>query len=237
MAKMVKMAQTADAPPPGIDFESLFRKSSVFDSPENMEKAGFKILRGKADKIFVATHKKARGYIFKKFGRHDVRSYADQVTQYRQRVDGARLLRDHITAHQIKRIVAPRKWMCPLPSRFDTRKGPSYIVIADYFDILDREESARAYKRIDKDKQQLTELCTILFTFGRLDFCPQNAPFDKTGRIVWVDTERVRLIRPKLRSHIRSYEKNIHRTLSGKSIRIAEEFMDSLVKHSGLKRR
>jgi len=223
---------TTDAPPSGIDLDKLFRKKSVFDSASDMEKAGFNVLRGKQDKIFVATHRGARRYIFKKFGRHDYRSYGEQIAQYQQRVEGARLLREHISAHQITRIVAPRKWLCALPSRFDTRKGPSYIVIADYFKILDREESADAYKRMGTD--QTKELCSILFTFGRLDFCPQNAPFDREGRIVWVDTERVRLLKPKLASHKRSYEKNIHRTLSGKPLRIAEDLWDDLAARSGL---
>lgn len=222
----------ADEAPNGMDLDRLFRKSSVFESSSTLEKAGFKILRDKLDKVFVFTHKDARGFVFKKHMESDARSYDEQLQHYRERVNGARLLREHIEAHQITRIVAPHKWLCALPSRFDTKKGPSYIVVADYFKILDREESADAYKRIGKE--QLKELCSILFTFGRLDFCPQNAPFDRNGKIVWVDTERVRLLKPKLASRKRSYEKNINRTLSGKALRIAEELWHDLAARSGL---
>lgn len=222
----------ADAPPNDIDLDKLFRKSSVFASSRSLTKAGFKILRDKPDKIFVFTHKDARGYVLKKYMDGDVRSYKEQIDLYQDRVNGSRALREHLAAHQITRITAPRKWLCQLPSRFNTKKGPSYIVVADYFEILDEQESADEYK--DISKEQLKELCTILFTFRGLDFTARNAPYVSDGRIVWIDTEYVKSIKPKIKSRERSYEKNIHKMLSSKSRRIAEDLLDTLVKRSGL---
>lgn len=226
------MAVMADAPPKGLDLDKLFRKSSVFESSKSLQKADFKILRDKLDKVFVFTRKDARGYLFKKYMESDARSYAEQLQHYQERVNGARLMKEHIDANQITRITVPRKWLCELPSRFDTKKGPSYIVVVDYFSILDAEESEDEYKHIGR--QQLAELCSILFTFRGLDFTARNAPYASDGRIVWIDTEHVKPIKPKIRSREKSYTKNIDKMLSGKSLRLAEDLLDELVRRSGL---
>lgn len=199
--------------PPEVDLERLFHKKSVFDSTDNLRDLGFEILReSKSEKVVVASHRSAPGFLFKKFLSDVSLSWQEQLLVYEKRVNGARSLRDHLDKLRIEKITLPRKWLCELPPQFDRKHGgPSHIVVVERHAILDPEESARRYRRIDEDL--LRDLCTILFTFRRVDFTPKNAPFIRDGRISFIDTGYLTRIKNKknLSSRRKSYDKNINR--------------------------
>ena len=226
------MADNAQLPPE-IDLKSLFRKRSVFDSSDDLRDAGFTILReSEHEKVVVAGHRSVPGYLFKKFLSNVSYSYADQLAMYEQRVNGAHALRDHLQALKIQRIVVPRKWLCELPPRFSLGRRPSYIVVVDHCDILDRDKSERRYRRIDKD--QLRDLCTIFFTFRRIDFTAKNAPFTSDGKIAFIDTGYLTRITKKLASRRRSYEHNAGKLFTDKDRRFAASLWDDFVKREDL---
>lgn len=174
--------------PLSLDLKSLFRDKDMFDSADNWSDAGFKIVResDSETKILVAGHKKADGYLFKKY--LNLMPLEDQLERYTRRLEGATKLRALIEQRNLKHIVVPRKWLYELPRRF-TLEMPSYIVIVQEFSIPDREslESEHSHRRIDSDV--LRELCVIWFEFRGLDFTAKNAPFTKRGQVAFIDTE------------------------------------------------
>ena len=215
--------------PASINLEKLFRKSSMFDSIRAWREAGFEIIRESEEKILVASHKGADGYLFKKYGSDNPRSYNEQLEKYQSRIAGARLLREHLEANQIDRIVVPRKWLCALPDKFDVRRGkPSYIVVVERYDILDRDKSKRRYREIDKDL--LRDLCTILFKFRGLDFTPRNVPFTRDHKIAYIDTEYLKLNTRKPRSRRRYYERHTGDgpAFSDKQLKLMAKLWDEL---------
>lgn len=222
-----------DRLPPEIDLDRLFHAKSVFNSSDDMRDAGFNVLRESArEKVIVASHRSAPGFLFKKFLSDVSLSYKEQLLVYEMRVNGANTLKAHLEALQIKRIIVPRKWLCELPPRFNSGKSPAHIIVVDRCNILDREESERRYHSIDKD--QLRDLCTIFFTFKRVDFTAKNAPFTTDGKVAFIDTGYLRPITKKLRSRRKSYEKNINKLFTDKNRRFAEGLWDDFVKRKDL---
>ena len=180
------------------------------------------------EKIVVAGHRDARGYLFKKYPTA-WRSYSEQVELYHERVDGARVLGEHLEKHGVERIVVPRKWLCTLPSRHDVRGKPSYVIVVERFDLLDRDESERLYRRIDREL--LEQLCAILFRFRGLDFSVRNVPFTRDRKIGFIDTEHVKLTKPrKLGERRDSYEKNLSKLFSDSDRRFALSLWSGFVK-------
>ena len=215
-----------------IDLDKLFSKSTTLDSARDWRDAGFEIMRGDEGKIIVASHRSVRGFLFKKYERAFT-SYDEELELYEERVNGARLLKDHLDAHHVEKIVVPRKWLCTLPSRDKARGKPTYVIIVDRYDLLDRDESERLYRRIDR--KVLKDLCTILFLFRGLDFSLRNVPFTRSGEIAFIDTEHIKLTKKKkLLSRRDSYEQNLSKLLSDSDRRFALSLWDDFVKRKDL---
>ena len=203
----------------------------MFDSAKTWRKGGFEILRESEEKIIVASHEDARGYLFKKYSSSNSRwSYDEQLEKYQNRIEGARLLREHLEANQIDRIVVPRKWLCTLPDRFNVRRGkPSYIVVVERYDILDRDRSKRRYRKIDEDL--LRDLSTILFKFRGLDFTPRNVPFTRDHKIAYIDTEYLKLNtrKPSRRKRYYKRQTNDGPIFSDKQLKLLAKLWDEQV--------
>ena len=219
--------------PASIDLDKLFHRSSMFDSIRDWRKAGFEILRESEDKILVASHRDAEGYLFKKYGSDNSRSYNEQLKKYQNRIAGARILREHLEANRIDRILVPRKWLCTLPDRFDVRRGkPSYIVVVERYDILDYDRSKRRYREIDKDL--LRDLCTILFKFRGLDFTARNVPFTRDHKIAYIDTEYLEFNTRKPSRRRRYYKGHSKHgsVFSDKQLKLMTKLWDEQVRHA-----
>lgn len=173
--------------------EGLFTNPEMFKSPLKFRKAGFTVIPGHKQ-LMVGGHPSLPGYLFKKFP--DSRPQDKQLRNFIQRIDGSKVLRTSIKAHNFKHLVVPRKWLYKLPESFPN----SYILIVERMDICTPEEVENQYRLIQKDV--LMELCTILHEVGGCDAYPRNQPFTRSGKIAFVDTEHVGHLKQGFFKHI-----------------------------------
>ena len=160
----------------------LFTDPKMFRSFDRFSSAGFSLVDHAPNKMMTGSHRRARGYVFKKF--NDDRSGSDQLRNYMHRIEGARLIRDFIADRGFSRVVAPRKWLYELPPAFPER----YLVVAEEIDLVSKIDTARRYDRIGKD--QTRELATMLYYFRGLNSTMSNLPYTEDGKIAFIDTER-----------------------------------------------
>jgi hypothetical protein len=162
--------------------QELFTDPKMFRSFGRFQDAGFSLVDHPPYKCMVGRHKRARGYLFKKFS--DERAADEQLSNYMHRVEGAALIRSFIEERGFSRVTVPRKWLYELPTAFPAR----YLVIVEALDIRPRLESQLSYASIGKT--QMHELATVLYYFRGLSSTASNLPFTKDGQIAFIDTER-----------------------------------------------
>lgn len=160
----------------------LFTDPKMFDSFDRFRKAGFDLVDHSENKIMSGSHKRAKGYLFKKY--NNDKPGKKQLRNYMHRVEGAKLIKNFIAEHGFSRVVAPGKWLYELPSSFPER----YLIVAEKLDLVSRSETERAYDRIGKE--QMHELATILYYFRGLNSTAANLPYTEDGKIAFIDTER-----------------------------------------------
>ena len=213
--------------PPEIDLDSLFDRKSLFDSVGKLDRAGFQIVRGSKDRVTVFGHRSLPGYLFKKFLGTVKHSYDKQLAKYTRRVTGARALRVHLDARNIDSIVVPRKWLCELPPRFRSDGRPEYIVVVEKYDLLEKDDTKRRYRKIPKTT--IRDLCTIFFAFKGVDFAARNTPFTTAGKIAFIDTGFLTRITDDLSFRHKSYKKYVEKKLlTSKSQRYAMSLWDEI---------
>ena len=160
----------------------LFTDADMFRSFDHFSSAGFTLVPHAPHKIMAGRHKRAKGYLFKKFD--NGRPGKTQLRNYMHRIEGSRLLRTFIDDHGFSRVTAPKKWLYELPDSFPAR----YLIVAEAVDLIPRLDTEAAYHRIGK--KQMQELATILYYFRGLSSTPSNLPFTEDGKIAFIDTER-----------------------------------------------
>lgn len=194
--------------PATLDLKKLFPHPDMFDSAEDWRDEGFQIVRAWGDKMMVASHDKAKGFLFKKYNNNI--SLREQRERFERRLRGADTLRSIIAKHRLEDLVVPRKWLRELPDKFSSSREKALILIVEKLPILAPEQSEREHLNVDRDV--LRELCTIFFYCKSLDFTAKNAPFLKDGRVGFIDTEYVELVEGPSKSR---YMKNVEKYLSG----------------------
>ncbi len=197
----------------------------MFETAEDWEKTGFKILRSSDNKICVASHKTADGYLFKKYvssGKRD--SLKDQIDNYSTRVDGARRLRSLIDEQGLRHVVVPRKWIRELPRDFGSGKRPAHVLVVERLDLLDTRATERAYNKIDE--AVLRDLCVALYAFRGLDSTAKNVPFTRDGKIAFIDTEHWN--RHGDKKYKRRFLKYLGEHLTSDRLRLAGKLWDKL---------
>jgi len=160
----------------------LFTDSKMFRSFNHFSAAGFSLVDHAPYKIMAGRHKRAPGYLFKKFD-NDWPS-KKQLGNYMHRIEGSRLLRSFIAEQGFSRVMAPKKWLYGLSARFPAR----YLLVVEKVDLVSRGDTEAAYSRISK--KQLHEMATILYYFRGLNSTASNLPFAEDGKIAFIDTER-----------------------------------------------
>jgi hypothetical protein len=177
-----ELAVTASTLPIFSLLAGLFVDPKMFRSYSRFEEAGFSLVEHAPHKIMTGSHRRTRGYLFKKYD--DDKPGDKQLRNYMRRVEGARLLRAFIAERGLEHVVAPRKWLYELPSSFPER----YLVVAEELDLVSDVATDRAYARIGKE--QTRELAMVLYYFRGLNSTAANLPFTKDDKIAFVDTER-----------------------------------------------
>lgn len=177
-----ELADTAASLPVLSLMSELFTDPKMFGSFDRFKSASFDLIDHSENKILSGSHKRAKGYLFKKY--NDDKPGEKQLRNYMHRLEGARLIRTFIAEHGFSRVVAPRKWLYELPPSFPAR----YLVVAEKLDLASKSDTERSYDRIGKE--QMHELATILYYFRGLNSTASNLPFAKDGRIAFIDTER-----------------------------------------------
>jgi hypothetical protein len=213
--------------PATFDLGDLFRDPDMFDSADDWGEAGFKILRESDNKICVASHKAADGYLFKKYvssGKRD--ALDDQLQNYETRIEGARRLRAFIAERRLQYVVAPRKWLRELPPNFGSRKQPAHILVVDRLDLLAADEAEEQYGRINE--AVLRDLCVTLHAFRGLDSTAKNVPFTRDGKVAFIDTEHWNRHSDSKRSKQRPFLKYLGEHLSGDSRKIVKKTLEQL---------
>ena len=210
--------------PPEINLDRLFHKASLFDSVDKLRDAGFQIVRESEKRVTVFGHPSAPGYLFKKFLRDVKRPFKEHLTSYQTRVQGARALKAHLDALGIDSVVVPRKWLCKLPGRYRRRGKPDHIVVVEKCDLLERDNIKRRYSKLPKET--VKDLCTIFFTFERVDFSARNWPFSTDGKIAVIDTGYLKRITKGLSFRRQSYKKNVEKLPTDKSRRYGKALWD-----------
>ena len=160
----------------------LFTDPKMFGSFDRFESAGFSLVEHAPHKIMTGSHKRAKGYFFKKY--NNDKPGKKQLRNYMHRVEGSRLIRTFIAEHGFSRVVAPRKWLYELPASFPER----YLLVVEKADLVSRSDTESAYGRIGKE--QMHELANILYHFRGLNSTAANLPYTEDGRIAFIDTER-----------------------------------------------
>lgn len=160
----------------------LFTDPKMFGSFDRFNSAGFSLVDHAPHKIMTGSHKRARGYLFKKYDND--KPGKKQLRNYMHRVEGSRLIRSFISEKGFSRVMAPRKWLYELSPSFPER----YLVVAEKVDLVSRSDTERAYERIGKE--QMHELANILYHFRGLNSTAANLPYTEDGRIAFIDTER-----------------------------------------------
>lgn len=177
-----ELSETAATLPIVSQLKELFTDRKMFDSMDDFESAGFRLIAHAPHKIMSGSHKRAPGCLFKKY--NNDKPGKKQIKNYMRRIEGARLLRSFIAEHGFQHIEAPCKWLYELPESFPER----YLIVADKLDLLDDDASLRKYDRIRED--QMRELATALYYFRGLNSWTKNLPFTEDGKIAFIDTER-----------------------------------------------
>lgn len=197
------------------ELKPLFRSSSLFYSPMTLRLAGFRVHKRVHNYLMVARCPRISNYLFKKF--QNCVPCQVQLKQYLARIHGAKMIQQYIDKHKLKHIVVPKKWLYKINA---ASKMKSYLLIAEDMDICEGGddplgENVQQYKKITPEI--LYELCQIMHAIGGCDAFPRNQPFTKTGKIAFVDTERVgykkdqilKRIFPILSKKMQSYGKQI----------------------------
>lgn len=178
----LELASTRATLPIFSKVRDLFTDPKMFKSFGRFADEGFDLVDHSEHKMMSGSHKRAKGYLFKKY--NNDKPGKDQLRNYMHRIEGSRMLRSFIAARGFTRVTSPRKWIYELPASFPER----YLLIAEKMDLVDRADTENAYARISK--QQTHELATVLYYFRGLNSWLANLPFTKDGQIAFIDTER-----------------------------------------------
>ena len=213
-----ELSETAANLPIVSQLGELFMDRKMFNSMTSFENAGFRLIAHSPHKIMSGSHKRARGYLFKKY--NNDKPGKKQLKNYMRRIEGARLLRAFIAERSFQHVVVPHKWLYELPESFPER----YLIVADKLDLMSDDATRRKYDRIRED--QMRELATVLYFFRGLNSWTKNLPFTEDGQIAFIDTERwhrdkdyLRLIGDHLPSDRREQAEDVFKELRGKRAR------------------
>lgn len=173
--------------------DEIFQSGSVTFNRESFIEAGFKVHKPKAPtNLVVGKHPRLKGYLVKAY-------FDDQRVcewdNFFKRVTGAQSIQQCINKHGYqKQFKVPKKWIYPLPlesllSNHQDEMRKNFVLIVEDMDILDQAQNAK-YFNTKITHQILDDLYTIITEEGLIDSVFRgNIPFNKKGKICFIDTE------------------------------------------------
>jgi len=173
--------------------DKIFASERVTLNRESFEAAGFKLRPPKnPTNLVVGKHPRLKGYLVKSF--LDIQTVCEW-DNYVKRIDGAQSIQQCIENHGYQKdFKVPKKWLYPLPSDSSSPDDPQYqrrnfILLVEDMHILGHRANTSYYKnRITPEK--LDALYVILTEVGLIDsLFKGNIPFNKSGKINFIDTE------------------------------------------------
>lgn len=173
---------------PKLDY--LFKKR-ISLSKSTLEQAGFSpIYERKPTNIRIGRHSALRGYILKLF--LDTQPQLTEWKNWIDRIEGAKVIKEAIKKNKFSRFDVPKKWIYPLPKAVlpvGNYHAKHFILVVEDMNLLSSTENKKAYQE-KVSSQTLRELFFLLTDCGLLDSVYiDNIPFNKSGRICFVDTE------------------------------------------------
>jgi len=171
----------------------IFEAERVTLCRESFIAAGFKVNAPKnPGNLVVGKHPRLKEYLVKAY--LDTQDAAEWDNFFK-RVTGALSIQQSIDTHGYqKQFDVPKKWIYPLPFNHLPPNDPQYfqknfILIVEDAHLLNHYENAKSFKNKITSKT-LNALHTIITEEGLIDSLFRgNIPFNKRGKICFIDTE------------------------------------------------
>lgn len=173
--------------------DALFKHSRISSTLKSLKKAGFRVYRGrKWDNVYVALHKKLKGYILKIFT--DDQMGINEWDIFLRRTIGSRIIRDAIKSHNYTDIFSvPKKWIYPLPEKPAANplyQRKNFILIAEDMHVLSDRGNQERWIGPFMTPEKLAAIFVMIRDVGLVDSVfPDNIPFCRNGKLSFIDTE------------------------------------------------
>ncbi len=171
--------------------DTLFSKPNVIQNRETLIASGFSVSKPrKFDNIFIAKHKKLKGYILKLYT--DEQGNLPDWFNWVKRAKGALVIRNAIARHGYQNMFSvPKKWIYPLPRIAQKPEDKSFILVVEDMDLEKSSANKAKWQSTHSiNRAKLQALYVLLKEEGLIDSVYiDNIPFSKTEHIAFIDTE------------------------------------------------
>jgi hypothetical protein len=172
--------------------DRIFSKQRVLQDENTLLEAGFDNNQpGNGSQTIVTSHRKLRHYVLKLY--LDSQTGVSDWQSWVHRASGAEMAREAIKAHKFyPQIVAPYKWIYPLPSdpaAAPGSEGKNFVLVVDKMPLLSNKESIHRWYK-DMNKETLKAIYVIVEELGLVNASyVNNLPWERDLRNVFVDFE------------------------------------------------
>lgn len=173
--------------------DKLFSKDRPTASIDALYDAGFKkVSFNEKTGMYVMRHSKLKGYVIKLYT-DDWAGVCDWC-MWVKRVKGAQAIRQAIDAHGYQNnFDVPQKWVYPLPySTYPANaiQAKDFVMLVEDSEPYDYFHNSLMWHSKLVDQVRLQQFFTLLNEVGLYDsIYIDNVPFNKKGKIVFLDTE------------------------------------------------
>lgn len=173
--------------------DEIFQSATLITNRESLVAAGFKLKTAKQPgNLSVGKHPRLKGYLVKIYLENQD---ACEWDNFYKRVNGAEAIQACIRRHGYQQYFkVPKKWIYPLS--FHSREQPfpdifpkNFILVVEKMHLLSQHENGKAFKELITP-DILDALYHIIDELGLFDSIFRgNIPFNKKGKICFIDTE------------------------------------------------
>lgn len=179
------------------ELDRIFGASRVTADEASLREAGFTLTPDQGLHVFVASHKRLKGYLIKVVLDKDTPNTAGKGADWEhwiRRIEGERVIRQGISDLGYKKYFkVPRQWIYPLPvsPRGVTKSGytpKGFILVVEDMKLEPKDMNTLLYRTM---KYKYLEMIYRMTTkYGLSDCCNKhNLPWCRDGKMAFVDTE------------------------------------------------